>query len=178
MKRIAITLAVAGAILAVFNPAAAERDLRNFGALGLGAALPDETDFSGDYRMGFCGSLGYGTRLGRDSEFFAYGMLAYDQFRSKDKAVRGDAYLANFSANARYYIGPVAKYEAGYIGLGPGIYWDEDGNAYAGANVALGGDFPVGNGWSITADVDQHFVNNADKSAFLTIRVGAAYWFL
>ena len=178
MKRIIITLAVISAGLAVVNPASAERDLRNFGALGLGVALPDHADFSDDYGMGFCGSLGYGTRLGRNSEFFAYGMLAYDQFRSKDKAVRDDKYLANFSANARYYIGPVGKYEAGYVGAGPGLYWDEKGKTYVGANVAVGGDFPVGKDWSIIADVEQHLVNNADARAFLTIRVGAAFWFL
>ena len=42
----------------------------------------------------------------------------------------------------------------------------------------VGGDFPVGNDWAVVADVDQHFVDSADKRAFLTIRVGAAYWFL
>jgi len=178
MKKLIATLAFISAALAVVNPASAERDLRNFGALGLGVALPDSTDFSDDYRMGFCGSLGYGTRLGHSDEFFAYGMLAYDQFRSKDKAVRDDTYLAHFNADARYYIGAVAKFESGYIGLGPGIYWDGDGNAYVGANIAIGGDFPVGNDWSITADVDQHFVNSDAMSAFATIRVGAAYWFL
>jgi hypothetical protein len=178
MKRAIISLAVVSAALALGNPAWAERDLRNFAALGLGAAVPDHADFSDEYRMGFCGSLGYGTRLGRTSEFFAYGMLAYDQFRSRDKALRDDTYLASFNANARYYIGPVAKYEAGYVGLGPGLYWDGEGNTYLGINVAVGGDFPVGRDWSITADVDQHFVDKENAAAFLTVRVGAAYWFL
>jgi hypothetical protein len=178
MKRTLVTLAVIILGLAITGPASADRDLRNFAALGLGVAVPDQADFSDDYQMGFCGSLGYGTRLGHSSEFFVYGMLAYDQFRSRDKAARDDTYLGNFNADARYYFGPVAKYEAGYIGLGPGLYWDRDGDVSVGLNLAVGGDFPVGSDWSITADVDQHFVNKDTMGAFLTVRVGAAYWFL
>lgn len=177
MKRGAITWAAAALTFGLVGPAAAERDLRNFGELGLGVAWPDASDFSDAYRVGFSGALGYGTRLGRSDEFFAYGSLAYNQFRSRDKALRDDTYLANFNANARYYFGAVAKYESGYVGLGPGVYWDEDGTAYFGGNISVGGDFPVGDDWAVTADVTQHLVDREGMGAFLTIRVGAAYWF-
>ncbi|UCH79226.1 MAG: outer membrane beta-barrel protein [Candidatus Coatesbacteria bacterium] len=178
MRGVAIAIAAAALTFGLAGSAAADRDLRHFGELGLGIAWPDASDFSDDYRLGFSGSLGYGTRLGRSDEFFAYGRLAYDQFRSRDKALRDDTYLANFTANARYYFGRVAKYESGYVGLGPGVYWDENGTAYFGGNISVGGDFPVGNDWAITADVSQHLVDSEAMGAFLTIRLGAAYWFL
>lgn len=161
-----------------FNPAAAERNLRNFGALGLGLAIPDAASFRENYKQHFCGSLGYGTRLGRSERLFAYGMVGYNGFRARDSNVLEDTYVWNVNADARWYFGVPTKELSGYIGLGPGVYWDRAGDAFIGANVAVGGDFPVGDDWAVTADVDQHFVNSADAGAFLTIRVGAAYWFL
>jgi hypothetical protein len=161
-----------------WNPVAAERDLRNFGALGLGLAIPDHAGFRKDYKQGFCGTLGYGTRLGRSERWFAYGMVGYDGFRASEANVAGDTRLWNVNADVRWYFGVPTKELSGYVGLGPGVYWDRDGDAFIGANVAVGGDFPVGSDWAVTADVDQHFVDSADAGAFLTIRVGAAYWFM
>ncbi|MGD8718466.1 MAG: outer membrane beta-barrel protein [Candidatus Zixiibacteriota bacterium] len=178
MKRIVVILGLSVIAFGFISPSAAERELRNFGSLGLGLSLPDDVDFSDAYRMGFVGTLGYGTRISHSNDFFAYGMVGYNKFRSKDRESYGDTYLINLNADARYYFGPVGKYESIYVGLGPGIYWDEESNAYFGANIAVGGDFPVGDDWSITADVDQHLVDAKDTSAFLTVRVGAAFWFL
>jgi hypothetical protein len=178
MKR--ITMAVAALFLAgaFFNPARAERDLRNFGALGLGLAIPDDADFREDYSQRFCGALGYGTRLGHSERFFAYGMVGYNGFRAEEGTAGGDTRLWNLNADARWYFGVPTKEISGYVGLGPGVYWDRDGDAFIGANIAVGGDFPVDNDWSVAVDVDQHFVDSADAGAFLTIRVGAAYWFM
>jgi hypothetical protein len=64
------------------------------------------------------------------------------------------------------------------VGLGPGVYWDKEGDAFFGGNIAIGGDFPLGDGWSVTADLAQHLIDSRDKGAFLTIYVGAAYWFM
>jgi hypothetical protein len=177
MKRILIFPAVSVVALGFWSPAAADRDLRNFGALGLGFAIPDHAAFQEDYRQRFCGSLGYGTRIGRNERLFAYGMVGYNSFRTQDGSLE-DTYLGNFNADARWYFGIPTKEISGYIALGPGVYWDREGDVSIGANIAIGGDFPVGNDWAVVADVDQHFVDFADKGAFLTIRVGAAYWFL
>lgn len=177
MKRILILSAVSVVAFGFWNPVSAERDLRNFGALGFGLALPDHAEFSDNYRQGFCGTLGYGTRIGHNRHFFAYGMVGYSSFRAQNET-SGDTYLGNFNADARWYFGAPAKEISGYIGLGPGVYWDKDGDVSIGGNIAVGGDFPVGSDWAVVADVDQHFVDSTDKRAFLTIRVGAAYWFL
>lgn len=170
-----VALFLAGAY---FNPAGAERELRNFGALGLGLAIPDHVNFQEDYSQRFCGTLAYGTRLGRSERFFAYGMVGYDGFRAKEGTAGGDIHLWNVNADARWYFGIPTKEISGYVGAGPGVYWDTDGDAFIGGNIAVGGDFPVGSDWSVAVDVDQHFVDSADAGAFLTIRVGAAYWFM
>lgn len=177
MKRIPVLLAVSVVTFGLWNPVAAERDLRNFGALGLGFAIPDHADFRDAYRQRFCGSLGYGTRIGRNRHLFAYGMVGYNGFRARKEGWY-DTYLGNVNADARWYFGAPTKEISGYIGLGPGVYWDREGDVAIGANIAIGGDFPVGSDWAVVADVDQHFVDSADKRAFLTVRVGAAYWFL
>ncbi|NIT36927.1 MAG: hypothetical protein GTN49_10585 [candidate division Zixibacteria bacterium] len=178
MRRLFIALPVFITSLAVINPASAERDLRHFGALGLGLGIPDDAAFRENYRQGFSGSLGYGTRLGRSGRFFAYGFLAYNRFRAKEHVRIGDDYFINFDANVRWYVGVPVRENSGYVGLGPGVYWDKDSNVFFGGNIAIGGDFPVGDGWSVTADIAQHIVDSRDKGAFLTICVGAAYWFM
>ncbi len=96
MRRLFIALPVFITSLAVINPASAERDLRHFGALGLGLGIPDDAAFRENYRQGFSGSLGYGTRLGRSGRFFAYGFLAYNRFRAKEHVRIGDDYFINF----------------------------------------------------------------------------------
>ena len=177
MKRILIFPAISVVAFGFWSPAAADRDLRNFGALGLGFAIPDNAEFQDDYRQRFCGSLGYGTRIGRNERLFAYGMVGYNNFRAQSERL-DDTYLWNVNADARWYFGVPTKEISGYVGLGPGVYWHREGDVSIGANIAIGGDFPVGNDWAVVADIDQHFVDSADKGAFLTIRVGAAYWFL
>jgi hypothetical protein len=163
-------------VIAGFTVAAWGADeLHNFGQLSLAAALPDSAAFGDEYQTGFGGALGYGTRLGRETRFFAYGLLGYDRFQSRN--ADGNAYLYNFNADARWYFGVPTKEISGYVGLGPGVYWAEDKNAYFGGNIAVGGDFPVGNDWAITADIDQHFVNADPGRDFATFRIGAAYWF-
>jgi hypothetical protein len=178
MKRILYALPVFILSLAVINPASAERDLRHFGALGFGLGIPDHADFRENYRQGLSGALGYGTRLGHNRRFFAYGMLAYNSFRAREEARVGDTYFVNFNANVRWYVGIPVRENTGYVGLGPGVYWDKEGDAFFGGNIAIGGDFPVGDGWSVTADLAQHLIDARDKGAFLTIYVGAAYWFM
>lgn len=177
MKRILILSAVSVVAFGFWNPVAAERDLRNFGALGLGLAIPDHVEFSNDYRQRFCGTLGYGTRVGHNRHFFLYGMVGYNSFRARSETLE-DTYLGNVNADARWVIGVPTKEISGYVGVGPGVYWDRDGDVSIGGNVAVGVDFPAGHDWAVLVDVDQHFVDSKDKSAFLTIRVGAAYWFL
>ncbi len=178
MKRMLAPIAVLVIANGFFSPVGAERVLRNFGALGLGLAIPDAANFRDDYGQRFCGTLGYGTRLGRSERLFAYGMVGYNGFRAKEGNVAGDTHLWNVNADVRWYFGVPTKEISGYVGLGPGVYWDRDGDAFIGADVAVGGDFPVGDDWAVTADVDQHFVDSAEAGAFLTVRVGAAYWFM
>lgn len=177
MNRILMCLTVSVVAFGIWSPAAAERDLRNFGALGLGFTIPDHAEFQDDYRQRFCVSLGYGTRIGRNERLFAYGMVGYNGFRAQDERL-DDTYLGNFNADARWYFGVPTKKISAYVGLGPGVYWDRGGDVSIGANIAVGGDFPVGSDWAVVADVDQHFVDSAYARAFLTVRVGAAYWFL
>jgi hypothetical protein len=177
MKRILMPVATCVVAFGFWSPAAAERDLRNFGELAFGFAIPDHAEFQENYRQRFCGTLGYGTRLGHNRHFLAYGMLGYNGFRAEKQGL-DDTYLGNFNADARWYFGAPAREISGYFGLGPGVYWDKEGDLSIGANVAVGGDFPVGSDWAVTVDIDQHFVDSADKRAFLTVRVGAGYWFL
>jgi len=169
------SLTLAAAALAFAGAAAFAEPLHNFGALHVGGTFPDDPDFGDAYNMGFCGSLDYGTRLGKEARWFAYGTVGYDTFRGKGE--NADTYIGNVNADARWYFGEAGEAASGYVGLGPGFYWSKGGDSGLGGNLAVGGDFPLGSDWSIQADIDQHFINVKESSMFLTVRVGAAYWF-
>jgi len=162
-------------LCAVGAACAANQPMHNVASLHAGGSFPDSSDFGSAYRMGFCASLDYATRLGRESKWFAFGTLGYNTFQPKEGDER--TYIGNFDADARWYFGVPGVKTSGYLGLGPGVYWNKDGDVKVGADIAVGGDFPVGNNWSILADIDQHLINDEGGTAFLTLKVGAAYWF-
>jgi hypothetical protein len=119
---------------------------------------------------GYGGSLGFGTRLGHESHFVLHGCYAYDQLRFDDEKSGTDtASLHQVRANIRYYIGSVSEGPAVYVGLGPAVMFSEDDVGFN-ANLSLGGDFPVSDGWSILAD-------GTLDLAVAYGHVGLAYWF-
>ncbi len=176
LKMPRLTFTALGVVSAFAAGAAGAAAPHNFGSLHLGGAFPDSTEFADTYRMGFSASLDYGTRLGRESKWFAFGTLGYNNFRAQEGG--GTTYLGNFNADARWYFGVPGERSAGHVALGPGVYWNKDGDVKFGGNIGVGGDFPVGGDWSIVADIDQHFISDDAGTMFATAKVGAAYWFM
>lgn len=164
-------------IICMVPPAAhADRDLRSVASLHGGIAFPDVPEFGDAYKNGFNLSLDYATRLNRNNRhWYVAGDVGMNRFRSREDA--GDLRLFNANANARWYFDAPGERFTGYVGAGPGIYWETGGNSWFGVNVGAGADYPVGSDWSITLDVDQHFLPDADNSAFATVKLGGAYWF-
>jgi hypothetical protein len=178
MRRSLLVFVVALAAFGVACPAAAA-NYRNFVSLtggvndiwnplaeGMLAILEQDTE------AGYGGTLGYGTRLGRDSRFVLFAGYGLDRLRLKDEMTGEDtdfATLHQLRANIRYYIGPVSERPAAYVGLGPDLMFDGD-DVGVNVNLSLGGDFPVGHGWSILVD--------ATLDAVVAYgQVGLAYWF-
>ena len=141
-------------------------DIWNPLAEGMLAILEQDTE------VGYGGTLGYGTRLGRESRFVLFAGYGLDRLRLKDELTGGDTYFATLHqlrANILYYIGPVSERPAVYVGLGPDLMFDAD-DVGVNVNLSLGADFPVGHGWSILVD--------ATLDAVVAYgQVGLAYWF-
>jgi hypothetical protein len=146
-------VSLTGGVNTVWNPLVAVLDI-----LGLEATT------------GYGGSLGFGTRLGRDSHFVLYGCYAYDQIKFEEEEAGTDsASLNQVRANLRYYIGGVSEGPAVYVGLGPDVMFSEEDVGFN-ANLSIGADFPLGHGWSVLLD-------GTVDVAVAYGQVGVAYWF-
>ena len=179
MTRSILTFFVVVTAVGFAAAAYAEQDLRNVGSLHAGMPFPDAPDFSSAYRQGFCGSADYATRMNRKNEqLFVAGSVGYNRFRAKETGDAAEDWaLWNVNADARWYLQPPGEKFTGYVGLGPGLYGGPGGDTWFGGNVAAGADYPLGGDWSILLDIDQHWLANATNGAFVTVRLGAAYWF-
>jgi hypothetical protein len=156
-------------------PAAARQELRNVASLHAGVALPDIADFSENYRNGLDLSLDYATRMNRNNErWFVAGSLGNNRFTGKND---GRFILWNLNANARWYFDKPGERFTAYLGAGPGVYWVAGGDSWFGLNAGVGADYPVGSDWSVELDVDQHYLPDATNAAFVTVKLGLAYWF-
>ena len=125
-----------------------------------------------DSETGYGGTVGFGTRLGRDSRFVLFAGYGLDQLELKDETSGSDTTFATMHqlrANIRYYIGPVSEGAAAYVGLGPDLMFEGD-DVGVNVNLSLGGDFPLGHGWSILADATV-------DAAVVYGQIGLAYWF-
>lgn len=125
-----------------------------------------------DSELGYGGTVGYGTRLGRESHFVLFAGYGLDRLELKDEKSGTDTYFATMHqlrANIRFYVGRVSEGPAAYVGLGPDLMFDKD-DVGVNVNLSLGGDFPVGHGWSILADATL-------DGAVVYGQIGLAYWF-
>ena len=176
MKRMLLTWAVVLAGVVAVGQAGAG-DYRNFVSLtgGVNQTWNPVADlilaiFESETTTGYGGTVGFGTRLGRDSHFVFYGCYGYDQLRTKNDESGIDTTPFNqVRANIRFYIGPVSEGAAAYVGLGPVLMFDAD-DVGVNANLSLGGDFPLGHGWSILADA-------TIDAVVVYGQIGLAYWF-
>ncbi len=125
-----------------------------------------------DSAVGYGGMVGFGTRLGRDSRFVFFAGYGLDRLQWKDEKSKSETSFATLNqvrANIRYYIGPVSEGAAAYVGLGPDLMFNAD-DVGVNVNLSLGGDFPLGHGWSILADATVDV-------AVVYGQIGLAYWF-
>jgi len=175
VRKTLLTCAVALATVAAVGEAGAA-GYRNFASLtgGVNAVwnplVAILAIFGEEPAVGYGGSLGFGTRLGRDSHFVFYACYAHDQLRfDEDKSKIDSASLNQVRANLRYYVGGVSRGPAVYAGLGPDLMFAGD-DVGVNVNLSVGGDFPVGRGWSVLVD-------GTLDVAVAYGHLGLAYWF-
>ena len=178
MRKTLLTWAVALAAVVAVGQAGAG-DYRNFVSLTGGVnqiwnPLADAifAIFGQDSEIGYGGTVGFGTRLGRNSRFVLFAGYGLDQLELKDETSGADTTFATMHqlrANIRYYIGPVSEGPAAYVGLGPDLMFNTE-DVGVNVNLSLGGDFPLGHGWSVLLD-------GTVDVAVVYGQVGVAYWF-
>ena len=106
--------------------------------------------------------------------FSLYGMFGYHYFDAKTPG-SDETYLTNLSLNLRLY-GPAGPWRR-FIGFGPGLYRDDGGATDAGANLAIGLEFPVLQKLKLETGVDLHAVNASPRIYFFDVKLGVKFTF-
>jgi len=103
------------------------------------------------------------------------GLFGYNNFKSAIAGVE-DTYMLNLSLNLRYYTPLIQTSTSLYVGGGPGIYIDEDGNTEFGVNAGLGLNYQLIPSIALEIGTDYHNIISPDIQ-FIQSHAGVVFRF-